>query len=97
MCCWVTLCGEGMTTTSGLEAELSSRTRETSKRRLKAEGVRGEQPPADERHHPGLQWMSRIVETGEVTMRMSPEDHPLTTTTADVPGEKPQVRSRNVM
>ncbi len=32
--CWVTLFFEGMTTTSGLEAELSSNTKESSKRRL---------------------------------------------------------------
>jgi hypothetical protein len=39
--CWVTLCCEGMTVTSVLETELSSRTKETSMRRLSCGMERG--------------------------------------------------------
>jgi hypothetical protein len=108
--CWVTLCCEGMTATSTLESEISSHTKESSKRRLTCRSERGDPP----RYWETSSWEHSLVlaptltcegysgcheveEAGVMTMRMSPEDHPLTTTTTDVPGGKPQDRSRSVM
>ena len=42
--CWVTLCCEGMTTTSALETDLSSHTKETSKSRSSCGSERGTAP-----------------------------------------------------
>jgi hypothetical protein len=42
--CWVTLNCEGMSTTSSLETELSSRTKEVSKSRLSSGSERGSTP-----------------------------------------------------